>query len=116
MDSLNNTKIDMIIDEILLYLKDLLGSVIVECRVFGSCARGDYTEDSDIDVVLLTSCGRLESNQYDKRLARVMSDIMFKHNELVNFICIPHDEFEEKKNWYPFYSNIEKEGRIFYEE
>lgn len=115
MDPLNNAKIDMITDEILVYLKDLLGSVIVECRLFGSCARGDYTEDSDIDVALLTSCGRLESNQFDNQLASIMADIMCKHNELVNFICIPHTEFEEKKSWYPFYNNIEKEGRIFYE-
>lgn len=115
MNSLDNMKITMITDEILMYLNELLGSIIVECRLFGSCARGDYTEASDIDVALLTSCSRLEIKKFDSIIDNTSADIMLHYNEVLNFICIPIKEFDEKKNWYPFYRNIEKEGKVFYE-
>ena len=42
-----------------------MGSDIREIIMYGSCARGDYTEDSDIDIALLTGSGRMEAKKYN---------------------------------------------------
>ncbi len=34
--------------------------------LYGSCARGDYHEDSDVDIVLLTKCDRIAVERYGK--------------------------------------------------
>lgn len=37
-----------------------------------------------------------------------------KYYQVVNFACLPYDEYIEKKAWYPYFSNIEKEGQVLY--
>ncbi|MBQ8914383.1 MAG: nucleotidyltransferase domain-containing protein [Lachnospiraceae bacterium] len=114
METLSKEKISIIINEVKERLSPLFDSVIAECRLFGSCSRGDYTEDSDIDILLLMNCGYLESEKYDRFISEIMTDMMIKYSELVNFICVPYNDFMEKKNWYPLYKNIENEGTVLY--
>ena len=37
---------------------ELMQDDLVEVILYGSCARGDYTEDSDVDIALITKCNR----------------------------------------------------------
>lgn len=40
------------------------------CILFGSCARGDYYADSDIDILIQSKKIRLDLNRYEKKLKR----------------------------------------------
>lgn len=82
--------------------------------LFGSYARGDYTEESDIDIAVLVDCDRAETSRYRKDLVRLSSEMDLKNMVVVNFVCLPYEEFNEKKSYYPFYANIEKEGKVIY--
>jgi predicted nucleotidyltransferase len=66
----------------------LLQDNLVEIILYGSCARGDYTNDSDIDIALITKCDRMEVKKYD--------------------------EYAEKKIWYAYFRNIDQEGEVLY--
>ncbi len=78
--------------------------------LYGSCARGDYREDSDIDIAIMTKSGRLEAKKYNTSLAELATILAIKYNVIVNFVCIPYEEYEEKKSWYPYFASIEREG------
>lgn len=95
-------------------VRDLMKDDLVEIVLYGSCARGDYTEDSDIDIALLTKSDRLEVKKYDEELATIATELAMKHFVIVNFICLPYQEFQEKKTWYPYFRNIETEGEVLY--
>ena len=95
-------------------VRDLLKEDLVEVVLYGSCARGDYTEDSDIDIALLTKSDRLEVKKYEDALATIAAEMAIKHFAIVNFVCLPFDEFEEKKTWYPYFMNIAMEGEVLY--
>ena len=82
--------------------------------LYGSCARGDYTDDSDIDIAIFTKCDRLEAKKYSKRLADAATILMSHYKQIVNYVCLPISEFNEKKEWYPFFKNIENEGVLLY--
>ena len=84
--------------------------------MYGSCARGDYDDDSDIDVCVLTECDRLDAKKYDSSLMDVVTEIAMCTDAIVEYICIPYDEFVSKKNWYGYFKNIEKEGMTIYRE
>lgn len=82
--------------------------------LFGSCARGDYSEESDIDIAILVDCDRRETSRYKNDLVRLSAEMDLKNMVVVNFVCLPYSEFCEKQSYYPFYSNIEKEGKVIY--
>ena len=111
---LNDNLISEVKEECTSLVRDLLKEDLVEVVLYGSCARGDYTEDSDIDIALLTKSDRLEVKKYENALATIATEIAMKHFAIVNFVCLPYEEFEEKKTWYPYFMNISMEGEVLY--
>ncbi|MBR1709624.1 MAG: nucleotidyltransferase domain-containing protein [Clostridia bacterium] len=83
--------------------------------LYGSCARGDYTEDSDVDVAILTDCDRLEAKKYGDDLDDLATRIGMDTFAIVNYVCLPYHEYQEKKAWYPYFINIERDGVLLYE-
>jgi predicted nucleotidyltransferase len=66
-------KREKIVDDIFLsglpkYLNKELGETA--CILFGSCARGDYYEDSDIDIFVQSENLRLDTAKFEKKLKR----------------------------------------------
>lgn len=89
-----------------------------DCRriiLYGSCARGDYTADSDVDIAILTECDREQVKKYTAQLDDIAAQIGMDTMAIVNFVCLPIKEFDEKKAWYPYFMNIERDGVILYE-
>ena len=60
---MNKQLIDKVINDFNLLVQEHIGADIVQSRLFGSCARGDYDDYSDIDIILLTNCDREQSEQ-----------------------------------------------------
>ncbi len=111
---LNQTIIDKIKRESVPLICDALGEDLEKIILYGSCARGDFSEDSDIDMALLTACDRMESKKYNDIIAKVATEFAMKYLAVVNFVCLPKQEFEERKGWYPYFKNIDKEGELLY--
>ncbi|MDD6037068.1 MAG: nucleotidyltransferase domain-containing protein [Lachnospiraceae bacterium] len=109
---LNDNVINAVKNETTCLVRDLMQDDLVEMVLYGSCARGDYTEDSDIDIALLTKSNRLKVKKYDEELAAIATELAMRHFAIVNFVCLPYEEFEEKKTWYPYFMNIATEGIV----
>lgn len=92
----------------------LMGADLVEMVLYGSCARGDFKKDSDVDIALLTNCSRIEVKKYNDGLDTIATQLAMKYFAVVNFVCLPFDEFLEKKRWYGYFQNIEQEGEVIY--
>ena len=52
----------------------------------------------------------MEAKKYDDYLMDIVTDIAMKTNAIVEYICIPENEFSEKKSWHAYYGNIESEA------
>lgn len=111
---MNRNDIEIAIDILKVEIPMSLKSHAKKIIIYGSCARGDFSEDSDIDVAILTDCNRLEAKKFDDSLMDVVTHIAMKTDAIVEYICIPEKEFSEKKSWYAYFKNIEKEGRLIY--
>lgn len=92
----------------------LLKDDLVKIVMYGSCARGDYNDDSDVDIALLTRCGRMDAKKYDDKLMDVVTDVAMDIGTVVQYVCIPFDEYEDNKGWYSYFGNIEKDGVAIY--
>lgn len=56
----------------------------------------------------------MEVKKYDEELANLATELAMKYFTVVNFVCLPYQEFTEKRTWYSYFRNIEKDGVILY--
>lgn len=112
--ALNDKTIACIKWEATRMVQGLLKEELLEVILYGSCARGDYSEDSDVDIALITKCSRIEAQKYMNGLADIATKLAIRYFAVVNFVCLPYDEFQEKKVWYSYFQNIDTEGEVLY--
>jgi len=112
--ALNDISIKKIGKEAAHAVRHVMANDLVKVILYGSCARGDFNSDSDMDIALITKCDRLEAKKYSDALAMISADLACRYFAIVNFVSIPYEEFQEKKNWYGYFKNIEAEGVLLY--
>lgn len=111
---LNSDIIEKIKMEVPDLIRGFMQNDLVKMILYGSCARGDFNECSDVDIALLTKGSRTDSWKYNDRIDEVATELALKYFAIVNFVLLPYDEFEEKKGWYAYFKNIEREGIKLY--
>ena len=119
MESLKNIGLNSdIIEKIKAEAPDMIRKFmekdLVKMLLYGSCARGDFKEYSDVDIALLAKGNRMDVWKYNDKIDEVATELALKYFAVVNFVLLPYDEFEEKKDWYGYFKNIEKEGIALY--
>lgn len=85
---------------------DKLDAVIL----YGSYARGDYDEESDIDVMVRVKLERAELHQYTDTFVRLTSEIGLEYNVFVSVHLQDFETFDRFRDDLPFYANVIKEG------
>lgn len=103
-------ELHLILQAVIQAYQAIYGDSIVKIVLYGSYARGDYQEDSDIDIVAIV-LGERESLQKGLRnVWDVSSELELKYGTIVSPTVIPYAEYERYKNDLPYYRNIEREG------
>jgi len=90
----------------------IYGSVIAEVVLYGSYARGQESDESDVDMALVLKANQTE-DQYD-RMTDVVVDYQLDLGITLSVIPINQSEFLEWKTTLPFYKNIAKEGIVLW--
>ncbi len=103
-----NKKIRNIVYEIKKYLINRYGeSCIKDVIFYGSHARGEAREDSDIDVLVVVD-NSMDPMEVRKSLSEMILDILLNDGELVSVVVVGEDFFENYKS--PFIINVKREG------
>ncbi len=104
--------IDCAMHELSAEAKRIYGRNLKGVILFGSCARGDFEDDSDVDVMVLLDVPRENLMNEREKLKPVLSAIDRKYDyELlisVDFQSSP--EFNYWVDVLPFYQNVRREG------
>jgi len=104
MDDLN-----VILPELKKALQEHYGDRLVKLILYGSHARGDATEDSDIDVmVVLRGLEHAEASKELDATIDIVCDINLKHDTLLTLLPIGEGRFTEYYS--PLLLNVRKEG------
>lgn len=91
-------------------LYNIYGEHLKTVIMYGSYARGDYTEDSDIDIMVLLDLNDLDIKKYRHELSGATFDFNMEHDLDIKPIAKSREHFHKWVGVYPFYSNVEKEG------
>ncbi|MBO4853089.1 MAG: nucleotidyltransferase domain-containing protein [Schwartzia sp.] len=94
----------------------LYGERLCEVILYGSYARGDYREDSDIDIMVLVDM----DDEEIRRKGEMLSHLTYEYNDTNDILIMPIvvniNHFNRWVRAYPFYNNVWNEGIELYEE
>ena len=91
-------------------VRKILGNSLDSVIVYGSYARGDYSELSDIDVMLLVSLGDEDIKKISDRISDLAFDFMMKYGVDISPVITNIDHFNYWVDNLPFYRNVRDEG------
>lgn len=90
--------------------RNIYGDDTVEILLYGSYARNEETDQSDVDIVAIVKGNRLDLQKKLKIVWDISADIGLENDVVVSPTVVPFDEFEKYREILPYYMNIEKEG------
>ena len=88
-------------------LKKLYKDKFVKLVLYGSYARGEETEDSDVDVAVILMGDVVPFDEID-RMGDIAYNLCLKYNILLSAHPISEEIYNSYKN--PFLSNLKEEG------
>ncbi|MCI8345948.1 MAG: nucleotidyltransferase domain-containing protein [Clostridia bacterium] len=100
------------INELLKIINELFKDRAKKVILYGSYARGDYNNSSDIDVMILTDLTDEEIVEYRDKLWDLVYDIELNNNVILSPLVKNIDKFNYWLEVLPFYMNVQNEGVI----
>lgn len=106
----NQSQAISILGEVYGSCNSILGGTIKCAYLYGSYARGDYHEGSDIDILLTVDLEAEDISAFRSSIAVVASELSLKHDVAVSVTVKPHTQFLQYINVLPYYQNVIREG------
>ena len=103
-----------LIEQYIVEVKKIYGSHLKQVILYGSYARGDYTPDSDIDVMILLDISDMEIKNYRHQLSEMTYNFNMDYELDIKPIAKNEAHFSKWVLNYPFYANVSKEGVKLY--
>jgi predicted nucleotidyltransferase len=82
--------------------------------LYGSYARGDYDDESDIDVMILADMTDDEIRKKRLDIIGLKCEIDDKYNVFLSPMAKDIKHFDEWAPFLPFYKNVNDEGILWY--
>ncbi|HIV39558.1 MAG TPA: nucleotidyltransferase domain-containing protein [Candidatus Blautia stercorigallinarum] len=102
--------ISNIIQDFAKNVRKILGNSLDSVIVYGSYVRGDYSELSDIDVMLLVYLGEEEIKKISDQISDLAFDFMMKYGVDISPVITNIDHFNYWVDNLPYYRNVRDEG------
>jgi predicted nucleotidyltransferase len=89
-------------------LQSLLGENLLSMRLFGSRARGEQTEESDLDVLVLV---QKKDRALCRRIVEESLEVDLTYGISLAPTILSDEEYQQNRDYgTPFYHNVEREG------
>ena len=97
-----------IIHEFKLALELHFGERLRAVVLYGSYARGDYHDESDVDVMVTLRDEQLDSIAEVWNLSDLQVDFLDRYGKIISPLVVPHHQYEH--SFGPIYQNARQEG------
>ena len=93
-------------------VKKILGKSLRKIILYGSYARGDYTENSDIDLMILTTLTDKEIEKIESNIYNLAFDFFMDYGVDISVVIKNEEQFNYWLGALPFYNNVQREGVV----
>lgn len=91
-------------------MQRILGKDLSAVVLYGSYARGDYIEDSDVDVMVLVKCSENNIRKYRDRVSDCAFDYLMKYGIDISPVIKNEEHFNYWVDHLPYYRSVRDEG------
>lgn len=106
-------QLDEIIGRVVAFSKEVFGEKFQSVILYGSYARGDYDEESDIDIMIMVDMSREELSKYRSIFSEFFSEVNLENGVFLTSKLQSKSYFNQWQNVMPFYQNVMREGVMY---
>ena len=99
-----------VVGELAEELKHMFGSSLKKVILYGSCARGDYSFDSDIDIMILLDVSQADLPSAREKVMDMADQLDWDYDVVLTPVVQTIQTFEQYRQASVFYQNIVREG------
>jgi predicted nucleotidyltransferase len=104
------TVLNEITDKVVKAAKESLGEKLDKVILYGSYARGDFTDESDIDIMVIADISIKELQIIEKELCHIGWELGFENDLIVAVFLKDSETFYKFLPAEPFYQNVMRDG------
>lgn len=105
-----SSTVQVILNKYVSELEKIYGAYLKAVILYGSYARGDFSEESDIDIMILLDLDDMRIKKYRHELSGITYDFNMDYDVDIKPIAKSQEHFEKWEDTYPFYKNVKSEG------
>jgi len=107
--------INNITNEVSVKIRNVLGDKLRKIILYGSYARGNNNNESDVDIMILADVNNdKELQELEKTVWNIGWDIGFEHDIMVSMFLKDVRHFNEWLDSMGYYQNITNDGVVLY--
>ena len=110
MKLLNEECLKKILSQVAKTYKLVYGNNLIDVYLYGSYARNNQQQDSDIDIVGIVDGERIDLQNKLNDVWDVVMDLNIEQDILISPTVLPLDEYTKYRDLIPYYHNIAVEG------
>jgi len=110
----NKLNLTTLTDELSRNTQFIFGDKLRKIILYGSYARGDYNDDSDLDIMVLADFEESEESQLQEAVDKLASRTSLAHDVIVSLLLKNASFFEMYTEFLPYYRNVATEGVELY--
>jgi uncharacterized protein len=103
-------KLNSILEALQKSAEEIFKNKLEAVILYGSYARGDFDDESDIDVMIIVDIDKENLLKYRKLIYKIAHDIGFENDILISPHLQDRETFENWSDVVPFYQNVKREG------
>ncbi|MCH9028372.1 MAG: nucleotidyltransferase domain-containing protein [Bacteroidetes bacterium] len=111
---MSDKKLKQLLEELQKELKLLLKDKLNKIILYGSYANKTFDEESDVDIMVLTSLSDYEIKKVYEHIDELSSKLSLKYEVLISILVKSAEKFYNYSDILPFYKNVLKEGVAVY--
>ena len=103
-------KIREVLDKFAEEAKKIYGTKLESLILYGSCARGDFENDSDIDILILLNVPLESINSERKRILDISDKLDLEYDVVLAPVVQNYELYQKYISVSVFYQNVERAG------
>lgn len=103
-----NPVIEPIVREFKAALQTMYGDRLRDVVLYGSYARGDYDDESDIDLMMILNDEKVDTISEVFRLSDLSMDFIHRYSKVVSVLPVSYQRYN--LSFLPVYQNARREG------